>query len=110
MKKLTAYYLSKDILFKDIKSINPKEIKNRKKLDIFISTSISKEYYAIFIINAKSRFLKKNSDDLMMLCEQLKVYVDHNFRHKELLISSPLCSKAKKYLQDNKWKIRIDFM
>ena len=110
MKKLTAYYLNKDILFKDIKSINPKEIKSRKKLDIFISTSIAKEYYSIFIINAKSRFLKKNADDLMMLCEKLKIYADHNFRHKELLISSPLCSKAKKYLQDNKWKIRIDFM
>ena len=110
MKDLTKYYLDKDILFKDIKEITPKEIGSRKKIEIFVATSIYKEFYAIFIVDAKSRFIRKNANDLIELCEKLAQFEEHNFKKKELIISSPLCSKAKKFLQENKWSVRIDFM
>lgn len=110
MKNLTKYFLDKEILFKDIKEISPKEISSRKKIEIYLATSIKYEYYAIFLINSKSRFIKKNASELIELTSKLETYVDHNFKKKELLISSPLCSKAKKFLQENKWKVRIDFM
>lgn len=110
MKDLTQYYRKKEILFKDIKKVEPKELGSRKKIEIYSATSADSKYYAIFILEAKSRFLRKNADDLMELCEKLSSFEDHNFKHKELLISSPLCSKAKKYLQENKWGVRVDFM
>ena len=110
MKELTEYFTSKNIIFKAIKSLEPKDIGSRKKIRIYTATSIKSEYYAIFIINSKSRFLKKNADELMAMCEKLSSHEDHNFKRKELLISSPLCSKAKAYLLDNKWSVRIDFM
>lgn len=110
MKELTEFYRKKEILFKDIEKIEPKQLGSRKKIDIYCSTSVNSEFYAIFIIDAKSRFLRKNADDLMMMCENLSSYKGHNFKKKELLISSPLCSKAKKYLQENKWSVRVDFM
>ena len=46
----------------------------------------------------------------MELCEKLSSHLDHNFKKKELLVSSPLCSKAKEYLKQNDWSIRVDFM
>ena len=46
----------------------------------------------------------------MELCEKLASHLDHNFKKKELLISSPLCSKAKEYLKQNNWSVRVDFM
>ena len=110
MKKLTTYYTNKNILFFFFKQIFPKEIASRKKLDIYAATSIDSNFYAIFIIDAKSRFIRKNADDLMELCEKLASHLDHNFKKKELLISSPLCSKAKEYLKQNDWKVRVDFM
>ena len=110
MKELTQYYTSKNTIFKEINSLEPKVIGSRKKILIYTATSIKSEYYAIFIINSKSRFLRKNADELMTLCEKLNSYVGHNFKKKELLISSPLCSKAKAYLEDNKWSVRVDFM
>lgn len=110
MKTLTNYFTKKDIIFKQIDEITPKEIGSRKKLTIYHATSIKKEFYAIFIIDAKSRFLRKNADDLMALCEILSNHLDHNFKKKVLLISSPLCSKAKAYLKENKWSVYIDFM
>lgn len=110
MKELTQYYTNKNIIFKTINSLEPKEIGSRKKIQIYTATSIKSEYYVIFIINSKSRFLKKNADELMAMCEKLSSHVEHNFKRKELLISSPLCSKARAYLKENKWSVRVDFM
>lgn len=45
-----------------------------------------------------------------MLLESLISFKGHNFKRKELLISGPLCSKAKKFLEDDKWRVRVDFM
>jgi len=110
LKELTQYFTSKNIIFKEINTLEPKVIGSRKKITIYTATSIKSEYYAIFIVNSKSRFLRKNADELMAICENLNTYVGHNFKKKELLVSSPLCSKAKAYLEDNKWSVRVDFM
>ncbi len=110
LKKLTQYFNSKGILFKNIKEISIKELNSRKKIDLYIATSIKNEYYSIFIIDSKSRFIRKNAEELISLNDKLIDYVGHNFKIKELLISSPLCSKAKKMLEDEKWRVRIDFM
>jgi regulator of sigma D len=110
LKDLTKYFLQKDILFKEINPVLPKDLGSRKKIDIFVATSLSKEYYAIFVIDAKSRFIKKNAFDLDELCTKLTDFIEHNFKKKELLISSPICSKAKKYLEEQSWSVRVDFM
>ncbi len=110
MKDLTKYFLNRDILFKEIKEISPKELGSRKKIKIYVATSVTKEFYSIFIVDAKSRFIRKNANDLLELHSKLIDFQEHNFKKKELLISSPLCSKAKKFLEENKWSVRVDFM
>ena len=110
MKELTTYFTNKNILFKEIRQITPKELDSRKKIDIYAGTTVDPKFYAIFVVDSKSRFIRKNADDLMELCGKLSTYLDHNFKKKELLISSPLCSKAKEYLIQNDWGIRVDFM
>ena len=110
MKEITNYYQNRNIIFKDFKEIQPKDLGSRKKITIYCATSVEKNYYAIFIVDAKSRFIRKNANDLIELCEVLAKYLDHNFKKKELLISSPLCSKAKTFLKENGWSVRVDFM
>ncbi|RXJ99227.1 hypothetical protein CRU98_07650 [Arcobacter sp. CECT 8986] len=110
MKKLTEYYNKKNILFKQIDEVSVKELNSRKKIQIFTATDIKATYYAIFIVDAKSRFIRKNANDLLELFGKLVSYKDHNFKHKELIISSPLCSKAKEFLKQNGWSVRVDFM
>lgn len=110
MKELTTYYMNKDILFKEIHQISPKDLGSRKKMEIYYATTIDSKFYAIFIVDSKSRFIRKNADDLMELCEKLVGYLGHNFKKRELLIKSPLCSKAKEYLKQNDWSVRVDFM
>jgi hypothetical protein len=110
MKEITEYFSKKKILFKEFKEILPKELNSRKKIGIFTGTTTDLKFYAIFVVDSKSRFIRKNADDLIELTNTLSSYVGHNFKVKELLISSPLCSKAKEYLKELGWSIRVDFM
>lgn len=110
MKELTNYFVNKNILFKQIEEIQPKELNSRKKIRIFDAIGIDKNYYAIFTIDAKSRFLRKNAEDLMFMLNVLMDKKGHNYKKKILLISSPLCSKAKLLLKENGWSVKIDFM
>lgn len=110
LKQLTKYFLDREILFKDINEVNPKDLGSRKKIKIYNATATNSSYYAIFIVDGKSRFIRKNAIDLIELFNKLVDKEGHNFKKKELLISSPLCSKAKKFLEDDKWSVRIDFM
>lgn len=105
MKELTLYFNEKNILFKTIKEVEPKVLNSRKKIRIFSATGIDKNYYALFILNSKSRFLRKNAQELMELCQVLADFEGHNFKKKILLIGSPLCSKAKDFLKQNEWKV-----
>ena len=50
MKELTTYFTNKNILFKEIKSISPKDLNSRKKIEIYASTTIDSKFYAIFIV------------------------------------------------------------
>ncbi|TLT08624.1 hypothetical protein FE243_01630 [Aliarcobacter thereius] len=109
MKELTAYYLKKNILFKEIKEIFPKEINSRKKIKMYVATSLDLKFYAIFILEQRSRFLRKNADELMSLENSLSSYIGHNFKIKELLYKGEMCSKAKEYLKDNYWGVKLDF-
>ncbi|WP_418184985.1 hypothetical protein ACNSOS_08720 [Aliarcobacter vitoriensis] len=110
MKDITQFFAKKNILFKDFKEVLPKELDSRKKIQIFVGTTIDLKFYAIFVVDSKSKFIRRNADDLMELCQSLSSFIGHNFKVKELLISSPLCSKAKEYLKEFGWSVRVDFM
>ena len=109
MKEITTYYSKKNIIFKEIKEVLPKEIKSRKKIKIFVGTTIDLKFYAIFIVNSKSRFIRKNGDDLIELSNSLASFVGHNFKVKELLYKGEMCSKAKEYLKELGWSVRVGF-
>jgi hypothetical protein len=109
LKNLTGYFNTHNILFKEIQSIEPKALNSRKKIEIYAATGVDKNYYAIFIHDSKSRFIRKNAEELIELCGKLSDLQGHNFKKKILLISSPLCSKAKEFLKQNEWKVHQDY-
>lgn len=108
LKNLIHYLNDKELHFSSLNKIEPKELGSRKKIDIYDATHIDNSFYAIFIVESKSRFIRKNANDLMEMLESLKRYKDHNYKYKMLIISSPLCSKAKALLQDNGWRVEND--
>lgn len=110
MKAITKFFLDKNILFKALQKIDNKRLGTKKRMDIYVATSIKKEYYAIFLIEGKSRFLQKNVSELYAIYSKLIELQGHNFKKKELIITSPLCSKAKQNLEEQNWSVYCDFM
>ncbi len=108
LKNLIHYLNEKDLHFKTLEKVEPKELGSRKKIDIYHGVHVDNSYYAIFILEAKSRFLKKNAQELMQMLETLKSLKGHNYKYQMLIISSPLCSKAKALLEENSWQVDND--
>ncbi len=105
MKELIDLLLSKGYIFKSILKIDNKNLNTKKRIDIFVGIDLKGYYIAIFYQKQKSRFLRKSVNDLSELFERLKIFQDHNFKKKLFVYDMPICSKAKKELIDNNWRL-----
>lgn len=98
MKQIVEYLQKKNIIFKSLKEILPKELGSRKKVSLYLGVDL-KGYYALVIsLEKKSRVLRKEAEDLMGLHEKVEQYIDSKVSKKYIIIKAPLCSKAKAML------------
>ena len=105
MKEIVEYLHSKNLIFKSLKEISPKELGSRKKISLYLGVNL-KEYYALVMsIEKKSRILRKEANQLMELHEKLEKYIDSKITKKYIIIKAPLCSKAKALLEEHGWKV-----
>ncbi len=105
MNLFVELLLSKNLIFKKLKPIDLKALGTRKKIAIYQGVDLHSNYAAIFYIVQKSRFLRKNADDIESLFEKLKLLQDHNFKKKILLYDMPFCSKAKALMKERGWRL-----
>jgi len=105
MKKLVDTLRAKDLIFKKIIMIDNKALKTRKKIEIYEAVDFERYYTAIFSLEQKSRFLRKDADVLEVLYERLKILQDHNFKKKILLFKMSFCSKAKAQMKEEGWRL-----
>lgn len=105
MKNLVDILNSNNIVLKTIEKIDLVKISSRQKINLFSGVNEAKYYVAIFVITNKSRFIKSNALKLIELEERLEVFMKHTYKNRLLVISSPLCLKAKSFLKENRWKI-----
>ncbi len=105
MKETVEILMKKKLIFKKLTEIDKKDLKTRKKIRVYEGVDLKSYYFAIFLIEQKSRFLRKNVKEIEEIYERLKIIRDHNFKKKIFLHKCPLCSKAKEDLKNLKWKI-----
>ncbi len=101
---------NKQVIFTSLDVVDPQVLHTRKKLSIFSGVDQKSFYHLIFRMEQKSRFLRKNVDEIIDLCKSLEQHVNHAYKYKHLLINAPLCSKAALLLNENGWKVYNDFM
>ncbi|NPA12102.1 MAG: hypothetical protein GXO62_07655 [Epsilonproteobacteria bacterium] len=96
-KELVEVLLSNNIICKELSEV---ELNTRQKVKAYLGVNLKKEYCYIVWWGKKSKFLKKDIDNLNSF-----VNSDINFRYKKkiLLLNAPICSKAKEELKN--WKI-----
>ena len=104
MKELVNVLLDKNYIYKSLNKIDIKTLKSRKKIEIYQGVDTKSYYAAIFVLTQKSRFLRKNADELEVIYEKLKVVQDHNFKKKLLIYQMPFCSHAKALLKERGWR------
>jgi hypothetical protein len=76
MKETVEYLQQKNIIFKSLKEIAPKELGSRKKIALYLGVDL-KGYYALVIqVEKKSRILRKEAGELMAMHEKLEKYID----------------------------------
>ncbi len=105
MKEIIDILSDKKIFLKSFEEIKLSSLNSRKKIKIYLGVTQKQYYIVVFVINQKSRILLKSSVELEELVEKLMVLKNHNFKHKIFIVSSPLCSKAKSFLEQERWKI-----
>jgi len=105
LKTIVEYLQQKNIIFKSLKEITPKELGSRKKIGIYAGVDLKGYYADVMYLEKKSRVLRKEAEELMALHEKLEKYIDSSIKKKYIIIKAPLCSKAKAMLEENKWKV-----
>ncbi|MDQ7085516.1 MAG: hypothetical protein Q9M36_11580 [Sulfurovum sp.] len=105
MKKIVDYLQNKHIIFKSLKEVLPKEIGSRKNLKLYVGVDLKSYYASLFCISKKSRFLRKEAQELILLHEKLEKHIDSQIKKKYLIIEAPLCSKARAMLEAQQWKV-----
>ena len=105
MKETIEILLKKNMIFKKLILIPNRELKTRKKIKVFVGVDEKSYYNAIFLIEQKSRFLRKNAKEIEKIYEDLKILRDHNFKKKIFIHKCPICSFAKEILKENRWRV-----
>ena len=108
MKELVEKMAQKNLICKSLEEVLPKILGSRKKVGLFVGVDL-KGYYCLLIkLTKKSRVLRKEAEELMLLHGKIENYKDTKILKKYLWVQAPLCSKAKVFLEDNGWKVWHD--
>jgi hypothetical protein len=94
-------------MFKELDYFDFKLIKSRKKWRVLVGTDLKSNYHIIFVIDAKTKFLRKDIIALQELEAKISRYLNHNFKYSAIYITSALCSKAKDELKMLKYRVWI---
>ena len=105
MKEIVEYLQKKNIIFKSLKEITPKELGSRKKIELYLGIDLKDYYTLVMHVEKKSRVLRKEAGELMNLHEKLEKYIDSKITKKHIIIKAPLCSHAKAMLEEHGWRV-----
>lgn len=93
------------LIFTRTETIDTKAVGIKKRVDILKCVDANGFYHFLLFINAKSRFLQKNSAEVGDLYKKTVQFCGHNFKFKRIFIENGLCSKAKERLKEDGWRV-----
>jgi len=105
MRDIVDYLNSKNIICKRLKEVLPKALDSRKRVNIFVGINLKGYYCSIILVKKRSRILKKEVSEIILLHEKLEKYEDTKIKKRYIYIDAPLCKKAKALFLDNEWVV-----
>ncbi len=105
MKELVEFFKKRKILFRSFEPLDPKALGIKKRLELFRGVDLKGSYILVIKITRKSRLLQKEAQQLESLAKEIENRLGHSFKYRYLLIQSPICSKAQKWLEEHGWRV-----
>jgi len=105
MKELLAQLRSENLLFRRLQPYDLRRIGSRKRIAAFLGVDLEGRYTLVFHVERKSRFGRKEAVVLRTLHHAIESAEGHAIRRCFAIIHAPLCSKAKKDLEEEGWHI-----
>ncbi len=103
MKEVVEYLRGHNIICKTLKEIMPKALSSRKKIQLYIGVNLKGYYCSVMILEKKSRVLRKEVGELILLHEKMEHYEDTKIFKRYIYIKAPLCSHAKTMFEESGW-------
>jgi hypothetical protein len=103
VKEIVDKYRAKGMIFRSLKPISLKDLNSRKKISIYLGVDLGGYYTLIMHLEKKSRVLRKEAYELIELHKRVESLIESKIVKKRLTIKAPLCSKAKKLLEESGW-------
>jgi len=91
------------ILCKRLTAVAPKELGSRKKISLYVGVDTAGYYCSVMHLVKKSRVLRKEAEELIVLHGKLEMYQGTTITKKYIQIEAPLCSKAKAMMEQAGW-------
>jgi len=107
MKDIVEYMRGHNLICKTLKEVKPKEIGSRKRVNIYLGVNLKGYFCMVMVISKKSRILRKEVAQLIELHKKIELYHNSKIKKKYISIDAPLCSHAKKMLEENLWEVWV---
>ncbi len=105
MKELVEFFKKRGIIFRSLRPLDPKALGIKKRLELFEGVDLEGAFVLVMKIARKSRVVQKEAQQLEVLAKEIESKVGHRFKYRYMIIQAPLCSKAKKWLEENGWRV-----
>lgn len=95
---------TRNLALKDLKQIDLTEFSSKRTIECAVGIDIKGFYTIVFIRSAKSRFLKKEFEDIAQICSQIETKLGLKIKKRVIFYSSQICSKTKNLIEESGWK------
>lgn len=107
--KINELLVKYEILLKNFRTIETGNFTKKRSLSIFFGVDLSQFRTLLYLRDAKSRFVSKDAISLIEIDKKVQSSENKIVKKKILFLSSALCSKAAKILNENGFMI-YDFV
>ncbi|QCD53069.1 hypothetical protein [Campylobacter sp. RM16192] len=99
--EIYKFFEDKKIVLKNLKEIDLSKFTKKRTLVCTIGIDIKDFYNIVFIREAKSRFLKKEFEEILEIYSKIQADLQINFKKKTIFYSSSICSKTQISMKEN---------
>ncbi len=107
MKSVLNLLLERGYVFRRFEPFSLKAVGSRKRISVYHGLDQQNRYLLVFAVRRRSRVLLKDVKEWLDLKTAIEGYYGHSIMVNFAIVEAPLCSKAKRLLESEGWKVIV---